>query len=406
LSSWPAAAVAQSGCGDGVRVVGHLTISGNSATSRETVLGALPRSPPAPYSAAELSDFDRRLRNLGIFDDVRVECRGNGLHVAVREKWTLVPELDFATGQTLADTYALLGATEYNLFGSANQLTLSAYREQRGFGFSAFFAEHRYRRRRWAFSAELSFGTAQLRFEDGGQWRTTSTALELTLRSPPLFSPHFNYALGAIISRESVHAAQNAVPPPTTHLIQPYLGFLWDAYRWHDLVPSGLRAETWLTYGGLFGPDPPLPRYTIESTLEAAAALGSFTALVSRVSGAIGTRGNVNYNFLVGSLDGVRGLRDAYYFNWAQVFSNLELRHSLQLGARWALQGVSFVDAALFERMNDVGRRGAAQAALSVGVGVRVVPTWISNFVLRLDGARLLAPEQAWFQQIGLTQYF
>jgi hypothetical protein len=389
-----------------MQVVRQVAIRGNSATQRATLLGLLPRHPPARYHPSELADFERRLHNLGIFDAVAVECRGTELAVEVREKWTLVPELDFASGQTFDDSYALLGMTEYNLLGTANQLTLSAYRERRGFGFSALFAQHQYRRQSWSQVAELSFGTSELRFEDGGRWRTTSVAMDLMLRSPPWLSPHLNYNSGVIVSRDAAYEARDAVPPPTTYLIRPYLGFVWDAYSWHDLVPSGVRADVWLGFGGQFGIDPPQPWNTLEGTLQTALALGPSSALLLRARGKLGTRGNVNYSFLLGSVEGVRGLRDNYYFNWAQVFSNLELRQSLELGARWALQGVLFGDAALFERMDELGRRGASHAALSLGAGLRLVPTWISSIVLRLDAARLLAPERAWFGQLGLKQYF
>jgi hypothetical protein len=99
-------------------------------------------------------------------------------------------------------------------------------------------------------------------------------------------------------------------------------------------------------------------------------------------------------------------LRDALYFTWLQAVVNVELRQSLRLGRRWALQVVGFTDAALFEPMTAVGARAPAEHALSLGAGLRVVPTWLSAIVLRVDGARLVAPEGAWFVQLGLSQYF
>jgi hypothetical protein len=127
---------------------------------------------------------------------------------------------------------------------------------------------------------------------------------------------------------------------------------------------------------------------------------------VSRAEAAVGTRGNVNYGFLLGSVDGVRGLRDSFYLNWVHAFANVELRQSFLLRARWALQGVLFADAALFEPMDAEGRRGRSDAALALGAGVRLLPTWLSSVVLRLDASRLIAPEPAWFTQLGLNQYF
>jgi hypothetical protein len=127
---------------------------------------------------------------------------------------------------------------------------------------------------------------------------------------------------------------------------------------------------------------------------------------LARGLGYVGTRGNVNYGFTIGSVDGVRGLGVPTSVNWVQGVANLELRRSFLLGARWAAQAVAFTDAAAFEEMSTVGGRGGPGAALSVGAGVRVVPTWIASITPRLDLARLLEPERVWFLQLGLNQYF
>jgi hypothetical protein len=383
-----------------------LAFSGLSATREETVLELLPRRLPSRFSSLELAELERRLNNLGIFDHVAVGCDGSTLTVVVREKWTLVPEVDFSSGKTWSDSYALLGATEYNIFGTANQLSVSGYREQRGFGIAVGFSEHDYQRRGWSSSAEVSFGTAALRFEDGSGWRTTSGTFELAMRSPPWLHEYFNYTAGFYASSESVHAVRSTAPPPSTQVLQTFMGFSWDGYEWHDLVPSGLQASLWASVGGLFGQDPPKPRHELQMYLRAAWPLGNHGALLARASAELGTRGNVNYGMLLGSVDGVRGLSDAQYFNWIQVLSNVELRQSLPLGERWALQGVLFSDAAAFEQMTAAGGRGEQNAALSLGVGARLIPTWISNVVLRLDASRLLEPELAWFTQLGLNQYF
>ena len=115
--------------------------------------------------------------------------------------------------------------------------------------------------------------------------------------------------------------------------------------------------------------------------VRAAWPLGNHGALLVRASAELGTRGNVNYGMLLGSVDGVRGLSDAQYFNWVQVLSNVELRQSLRLGERWALQGVLFSDAAAFEQMTATGGRGEQNAALSrlsgwVGRRMFAAPDW------------------------------
>lgn len=400
---WSAPAAAERPCGRPVQVVDQVRLQGNSRTADATLLALLPRRAPARYSAEELADFERRLNNLGIFDHVGVSCEGAELRVSVREKWTLVPEIDFASGQTFEDSYLLLGATEYNLLGTANQLGLNVYREQRGFGFGLVFSEHEYKRRGWALYSELAVGTAAVRLPEGGGWRTTSTNLQMYLRSPPWLHEYFTYVAGVYGSYDSV---RGGLGPASTQLVQSFMGFSWDGYEWHDLVPRGLRASLWLSVGGSFGGGPPEPRHSAELSIDVALPLGPSTVLSHRMRAIATTRGNVNYGFLLGSVGGVRGLLDAYYFNWLHAVSNWELRQSLRLGGRWAVQGVAFVDAAAFEPLDAAGGRTRAETALSVGGGARLVPTWLSTLVLRLDVARALAPRAAWFAQVGLNQYF
>lgn len=402
----PARAATLGGCSAGVAPLDTTRFEGLSTTREETLLELLPRRPPARYAWLELAEFERRLNNLGIFDHVDVRCEPGALVVRVREKWTLVPEIEFSSGRTWSDTYALLGATEYNIFGTANQLGLSAYREQRGFGVALGFNEHDYQRHGWSFGSEASISTAALRFDDGSGWRTTSATIELSLRSPPLLHEYFNYVAGVYGSTETTRAARLTTPPPSTQVAQTFMGFSWDGYEWHDLVPRGLQASLWVSTGGLLGGERPMPRHSLDLYARAAVPLSEGAVVMARVDGAVGTRGNANYGILLGSVDGVRGLRDAAYFNWAQVLANVELRQSVRLGQRWALQGVVFCDAAALEQMTSEGGRGDQTGALSLGAGARLVPTWISNLLLRLDASRLLAPELAWFTQLGLEQYF
>jgi hypothetical protein len=56
--------------------------------------------------------------------------------------------------------------------------------------------------------------------------------------------------------------------------------------------------------------------------------------------------------------------------------------------------------------MSVAGGRGGPGAALSVGAGLRVIPTCIASVTPRLDLARLIEPERVWFLQLGLNQYF
>jgi len=390
------------------QVVSNVEITGTERTRSTTLTELLPRTPPALYSDAELRELERRISNLEIFDDVAVErVPPQTLRIRAREKWSLIPELDMAGGSSLADMYVFAGATEYNLFGRASALNVSLYRERRGFGFYTTYQEHVYRRKRWALAGEASYATSELRFPDNQGWFNTTALLYLWTTSTPLLSDHLRYELGFFYKREVIEDASGSIKPPNGHAFGSSMMFTWDAYQWHDLTPTGWMVALNLAPGFFFAPaNIPRNRAQLDFKLKAALRLTSTTAFMTRVEAGITSRGNANHNVLIGSIRGVRGLPDALYFNWLQVYGTIELRQAVRIATRWALQGVLFVDAGAFERITATGGRGQAYSALSLGGGVRVVPTWLSGLVLRFDLAQLLAPESSFAFQYGLTQYF
>lgn len=56
--------------------------------------------------------------------------------------------------------------------------------------------------------------------------------------------------------------------------------------------------------------------------------------------------------------------------------------------------------------MTPEGGRGQAMSAISTGIGARLIPTWLANVIVRVDGSRLLHPDPRWFGQLALSQYF
>lgn len=383
-----------------------LQIEGNTRTRASTVAELLPRPLPTVMTDEELQEVERRVRNLEIFDDVHVERRGSLLHVRVREKWTLIPAVELSTGETVEDLRLVLGATEYNLLGSGDQLAVRGFRAERGWGGGVTFREHSFRRRQWSLQVELNASTAEYRYESGTSWGAFRSYGEVTFTSPPFLSEIVNVRVGAFGSYESTHDRVLADVPAQAEGGGTILGLYVNRYTFHDLTPSGVKGEIFAGTGFFAAGTPVLqPRHYVEGYVIGAKPLGERTVLAARVSFATVSRGNPNYSYLVGSVDGVRGLEDNLYRNWTQVFTNVEARHGVWLGPRWALQGVAFADAAAFERFDERGGRGPAVAALSGGLGLRLVPTWLASTVLRVDLAYLLAPDQRPFVQLGLKQY-
>lgn len=387
-------------------LIERVELEGLHRTRESTLLDLLPRAAPALFQIGEIQEFERRVGNLEIFDSVSVTIEQTILKVEVREKWSLVPEFDLATGTSFEDTYVLLGLTEYNFLGLAASLGLSVYHEQRGWGFYLVFQEHVYRRKRWAFGAETSYETADYRFRDGASWATTQGLGSIWTTSTPLGSDHVRLEIGLAYTHQKLSEFMGEVRPPDGHALANNLTFTLDHSTWHDLVPRGFqlnlsfRPGLFLHEGGV--------EARVRADLEGIGSmpLSRHTALMIRVAGGVVTRGNPNYSLLIGSAEGVRGLEDAWYFTWAQAFSNIELRQSIPLGARWALQAVLLADIGGFERIDSRGARDLAHMAFSGGGGVRIVPTWISGLVPRFDVTRLVTPNRSFFYQFGVSQYF
>ena len=179
----------------------------------------------------------------------------------------------------------------------------------------------------------------------------------------------------------------------------------WDKYHWHDLVPSGYRIALALRSGFFFGANQ--QRHEAELRYLQGIPLASTTVLmINSVAEAVNNAGNPNHSLLIGSIEGVRGLSDNLYRNRAQAYTNLELRHAIQVAPRWAVQGVLFSDFGMFQSFTDEGKLRDWRVAVNVGTGVRIVPTFLSNTLLRVDVAHLFSPSPNSLIQFGITQYF
>ena len=92
--------------------------------------------------------------------------------------------------------------------------------------------------------------------------------------------------------------------------------------------------------------------------------------------------------------------------NRAQTYANLELRHAIPIASRWALQGVLFSDVGAFQSFTEEGNLYSWKGAVNIGGGIRVIPTFLANTLLRIDVAQLWRPNQNTLIQFGITQYF
>jgi outer membrane protein assembly factor BamA len=401
---WSIAAAARADAAPQPQLV---VVHGLSRTRLDTVLELLPREPPAAYSDVELIEFERRLANLGIFDLVRVTRSITGVEVELREKWTLIPMFDLSTGSTWRDTYVSLSATEYNLLGRALLLTAAAWHEARGWNGSLMLAEHGYHPTRGAWNGLLEYATSEYWFDDSDDaWSVIGPGVTLTWQAPLPHGTRIAYSFGVAYRYEHNLDAISRVKPHDGNHFNGELMALWESLRWSDYAPHGMRFRLKLMPGMFLSSHEPAPRMAAEGGVLLAYAFNDVSVLLGQVESAIMNRGNPNFSFLLGSFGGVRGLQDAAYHTWASAVLNVELRYAVRFAERWALQGVLFCDAAVFDRVDSHGRDAAAGWAANSGVGLRLIPSFLAEVVLRVDAGRAFWPEPSYFWQWGLSQYF
>ena len=328
-------ALAANGVADGETVrIDMVHIEGLIHTEQETILRLLPRSLPAEFTRAEVEEFERRVRNLSLFDRVQVTRDGQNVTVDVQEKITLAPILNFTSGTSVKDLNATVGLVEYNLFGTGTQLGGQFNYSQRGPNVDLWLSQHAYEPGRWAKEIKGSYNVNGIRFADStSTWSRNRIGTELELKGPYQYGSPLRYEVVVKFYRELIEDEKGAQRPPEGYYVGVIPELTWDKYHWHDLVPSGYRIALALRSGFFFGANQ--QRHEAELRYLQGIPLASTTVLmINSVAEAVNNAGNPNHSLLIGSIEGVRGLSDNLYRNRAQAYTNLELRHAIQVAPR------------------------------------------------------------------------
>lgn len=392
---------------DGAISINRLEISGLMHTETDTIQQLLPRPIPSQFTRAEVEEFERRIRNLSLFDRVKVATHDGTMAVDVQEKFTLSPIVSFTSGTSVKDLNATAGLVEYNLGGTGTQIGGQFNYSQRGPNVDVWISEHAYRPDRWAKEVKGSYSSNGIRFSDStATWTRNRIGGEFELKGPFAYGSPLRYEVVAKIYRELVQdQTGTGARPPDGYYVGLIPEVTWDRYHWHDLVPSGYRIALELRPGYFFGANQ--PRHEARLRYLQGIPLTPMTVLmINTVAEAVNNSRNPNHSMLMGSIAGVRGLSDNLYRNRAQTYMNVELRHAIQLAPRWALQGVLFSDLGAFQPFTEEGNQRDWIGTVNVGAGIRVVPTFLANTLLRVDFAQLLSPSPNSLVQVGITQYF
>lgn len=393
--------------------VDALHLDGFSRVSSVVVDELLPRPLPTCLTDAEVVELERRLWSLGIFDDVAVRRDGHALRVHVREKWTLIPTIEVGNAKTLRDSYLSVNLVESNVAGRAIECGAWVAYYQRAITGEAWCGQHQSDARAITSEGSLMESGSGFVFDDV-EWERRRTGGHLGLRLPFWYGTHWRFALVGQGYRERLLG--EAPTGLVSHGV--FVGFggraTWDRYEWHDLVPRGARFVLIGQPGIFLAPGLDRARHTINAQLVAAHRIGPRTALLLNLVAEAVNPGDPNHSWLLGSvpswrlyeIGGVRGLPDNRLRNAAHVYGDLELRHAFALAERWFLQGVGFVDGGGYAPMDLDGVVRSITPALSVGVGLRLVPTALAWLVPRIDAGTLIVPAREPFVLFGLSQYF
>jgi hypothetical protein len=381
-----------------------IEIQGNESTKKETLIEILPRGLPTTMTNAEIAEYSRRIKNLGIFEYVSVLKQGNTLLVNLRRKTTLSPIIDLTTGKSLEDTSAKFGLNEYDFLGTATKLGAQVGYDDRNLNFQAWIAEHDYRNNRWARELEVYRLSSSFRFDDSkDEWKRHRLGAAFEIVSPFRYDSPVLYEFQVQVYKETYSDDTTDKNQENAIYYGGLFEVIYDRYSWDDLHPDGFKGVVEIRPGQM---DNGEFRGEAAAKFLAATPIAKKTSVVTNAKAAVVNSGNVNHSLLIGSQHGVRGLDDSLYRTSALSYLNVEVRHSIQTWEKVFLQPVFFVDAARFRPMDAEGNNQQWTNALSTGIGVRIIPTTLTNLLFRADIARLHTPSDEWFLQLGLTQYF
>jgi hypothetical protein len=400
-------AMAANGIADDETVwIDAVRIEGLIHTKQETIVRLLPRSLPTEFTRAEIEEFERRVRNLSLFDHVQLTRDGHVVTVEAHEKVTLAPILNFTSGSSTKDLNATVGLVEYNLFGTGTQLGGQFNYSQRGPNIDLWLSQHPFEPGRWAKELKAFYASNGIRFADSAaSWTRNRMGGEFELRGPYAYGSPFRYEVVLEVYRELVDQDQPGPRQANGYYVGLIPELTWDQYHWHDLVPKGYRIALELKPGFLFAANQ--QRHEVKLRYLQGLPMGNMSVfMINTVAEAVNDSGNANHSLLLGSITGVRGLSDNLYRNQVHAYTNLEFRHAVKVAARWAFQGVLFTDFGAFRPFTETGSVRDWLGAVNVGAGGRLVPTFLSNTLLRVDVARLFSPNPNSLIQFGITQYF
>ena len=391
-------------------LVRDIRIEGLGRTHESVVLRELPFRTGESVTTAQLEEGMQRLRNLGLFDTAEYSWDEGVLHVAVTERWTILPAFKLSRGGgvsqlvvaaydiNVAGRYLELGA-QYERLGEANSFVLW-HRNPRLFDRRLWLGLDVWSVRRprvlhdedgaidGGFLLERFMAVAALEREN--ESRTVRAGVRLRA-----FADDFS---SRYLPAEAVQG-QGALPPAQT---------VFTAGA--SLALGTVESDSYLQSGGELRLEvdaaPPVgfnDNHFVDATLQwlQFVRAGKRSLLAARfLAGGITTAAPQHLHY-AGGLDRVRGFVDSRFRGQLFAVANLEARvPSLHLD--WfVLQHVVFTDALVI-----AGQDTGSSVAASAGAGVRFIFPRVYRLILRLDYAPFTLGDGQSALSFGIQQLF
>jgi outer membrane protein assembly factor BamA len=403
--------------GENANLVRNIHVEGLKRTQMATVLRELPFSEGSMWQDHFVGTSERRLRNLGIFSEVRVTPPDSKfqVNIYVRERWTLwvLPQ---ASRKDDGSSSLSMVLDEYNLWGLNHHLRLSHKRET-GKNFSDLTGSSSALGYNWQrianskLSMQMSAGWGSSLFDTYDLGIQTAQYLQTGKSGSLLFS----YALGSTAGEgwglSLGFSASNSTFRLFSGIPQP------------DVVGSRQRAVlsgisyrrindriVWLS-GEAFDYSLAVAHNSLGSTFNSYRHTASYrnyypfygqNTLNFRINGGIVTGHALRSGlFDIGNRNGLRGYYPGELQGTSYFYSTLEGRFPIRQDSNFQL--VAFAD--IGKIGGHAGSSVTKGIALGLGTGVRWTLRWLARGTIRADAAYGLASRR-WRFYLGTGQAF
>ena len=398
-------------------LIHSIHVDGLKRTQAATVLRELPFSEGSVWQDNFIKTSERRLRNLGIFSEVRVTAPDSHsqVNIYVRERWTLwvLPQASRSDNGSSSLSVVL---DEYNLWGLNHHLKLGHKRDT-GKNFSGLTGSSSQASYNWQ-----RIANSKLSMQVAGNWgRSLFDTYDLGihtaqyLQSGKSGSLVFSYALGSTAGEDWGLSLGFSASNNTFRLLSGLAQADVVGSRQRTLV-SGINYRhidhniTWLS-GEAFDYALAVSHSAFGSTVNSYRHTASYrkyypfygqNTLNFRVNGGIVTGNTLRSGlFDIGNRDGLRGYFPGELQGTSYWYSTLEGRFPIRPNSNFQL--VAFTD--IGKIGGHAGSSVTKGVALGLGGGARWTLRWLSRGTIRADAAYGLASKR-WRFYLGTGQAF